>query len=114
MTGDRPSEPRPLSDGLDRVLRSLGAPPVAAMAEVHRQWPLVVGADVAAHTRPRVTEGRLVVDVDHPAWASRVRFVEARILEWLTELMGEGAPSRVEVRVQPAGTHVHPPPEFPG
>jgi hypothetical protein len=42
-------DPRPISDGLDRVLRGLGNPGVAAVRSVFSDWEALVGIVTAAH-----------------------------------------------------------------
>ena len=43
------------------------------------RWDQLVGADVAAHTRPeRFSDGELVVIADSAAWATQVRLLDVR------------------------------------
>jgi predicted nucleic acid-binding Zn ribbon protein len=92
-------EPRPLSSSLDRVLRSLKAPDTRATGAVFGRWEEIVGARVAAHARPvKLEDGRLVVEVDDPAWATQLRFLEADLVTRLSEAGGLAVTS-VDVRV---------------
>lgn len=91
----RRSEPRPLGASLKRVLGRLGAPDPRVLERLEEGWVAAL-ADAATHARPvRLSDGELLVEVDHPVWASRVRLARQR----LEELAGE--PLRVEVRVRP-------------
>lgn len=102
LPGSADDEPARMGGALDRVVRHLGAPSVAALGALHDRWPELVGERLAAHTRPvAVRDGVLVVGVDDPAWATQVRFMEATLVERLGVL--DGAPVRsVEVRVRPS------------
>jgi predicted nucleic acid-binding Zn ribbon protein len=94
---DRPHE---LARSLDRVARSIGAPPVEALSVVFSRWEDVVGSAVAAHSRPvSLRQSTLVVSVDHPAWATQLRYLGTSILGRITEAVGHEVASRLEVRV---------------
>lgn len=93
-------EPRPLTEGLDRVLRALRGGDVRGTSTVFGRWEEIVGADVAAHARPvRLTDGRLAVEVEDPAWATQLRFLEADLVTRLREVGGL-AVEHVDVRVR--------------
>jgi predicted nucleic acid-binding Zn ribbon protein len=94
--------PSPLRDGLQPVVRRLGGPSIAAVDGVFGRWEEIVGERVAAHTRPlSLRDGRLVVGVDDPAWATQVRFLEAEVLTRVAAVLGPGEVSAIEVRVRP-------------
>jgi predicted nucleic acid-binding Zn ribbon protein len=94
---DRPHE---LAKSLDQVARSIGAPPADALAIVFSRWEDVVGAGIAAHSRPiSLRQSTLVVSVDHPAWATQLRYLGSSILGRITEAVGHEVASRLEVRV---------------
>jgi predicted nucleic acid-binding Zn ribbon protein len=72
------------------------------MSGVFARWPEIVGAQMAAHTRPlAVRAGRLLVAVDDPAWAPQVRFLEAQIVARVREVLGDDDVGHVDVRVRP-------------
>lgn len=98
-------DPKPISESLDRVAQGLGAPPATALRAVFNQWATVVGDDLAQHSRPlSLVGGTLVVAVDHPAWATSLRYVGDALLARLDEKAGPGVVTRVDVRVRPAVT----------
>ena len=79
-------------------LRGAGA---KATAGVFGRWEDVVGPHVAAHARPALLDdGRLVVEVDEPGWATQLRFLEGELLERLAAVAGAGAVRSIEVRVR--------------
>lgn len=90
-------EPISLGDSLTGVVRSLRgpssagvAPPAAAaIGGVFGRWEEAVGALVAEHARPVRLDGtRLVVEVDDPAWATQLRFLETDLRARLAEVAG--------------------------
>jgi predicted nucleic acid-binding Zn ribbon protein len=96
-------QPRRVGDSLDRVANHLGAPSSAAVEAIFSRWTELVGDSVAAHARPRsLREGVLVVAVEDPAWATQLRFLESDLLRRLTDAVGDGRLTRIEVRVAPA------------
>ena len=73
------------------------------MGGVFGRWQEAVGDAVARHVQPVKLDGaRLVVEVDDPAWATQLRFLEANLRERLLEVTG----ARIEhfdVRVKRPG-----------
>ena len=94
---DRPHE---LARSLDQVARRIGAPPADALTVVFSRWEDVVGEGVAAHSRPiSLRQSTLVVAVDHPTWATQLRYLGSSILGRITEAVGHEVATRLEVRV---------------
>ena len=99
--------PRPVSESLGALARSLGAPGVGVLAAVFAHWEELVGPDIAAHAHPRsLRDGVLVVVVDQPAWATQLRFLSGDVLARLHEAAGPTEVRELQVRVSgepPAG-----------
>ncbi len=102
------TEPVPIRDSLTGVVRSLrgpestrvGAVPSHAIGGVFGRWDEMVGPAVAAHVQPVKLDGdRLVVEVDDPAWATQLKFLEADLRERLLEVAG-AAIRHFEIRVK--------------
>ncbi len=120
-------EPIALTDSMSKVVRSLrgpqratgraaGAGPdpsaavpgsgsvspaslAATLGGVFGRWDELVGTAVARHVQPVKLDGdRLVVEVDDPAWATQLRFLERDLLARLGEATGAMI-SSFEVRV---------------
>ena len=103
----------PFGESLDRVVRSLhndtsGSAASAAtnsqtasqMGGVFGRWAEAVGDAVAVHVTPVKLDGsKLVVEVDDPAWATQLRFLEATLKARLLEVAGATIET-VEVRVK--------------
>jgi predicted nucleic acid-binding Zn ribbon protein len=99
-----PADPVGVGDGLARVLRSLGSPAPATLGSLFDNWTEMVGDRMAAHMRPvQLRDTTLVVAVDDPGWASQVRWMTTQLVETLTEGLGPGVVTEIEVRVQPPG-----------
>jgi predicted nucleic acid-binding Zn ribbon protein len=95
------NEPRQLGEGLDRLLRGLGAPSGRTVAGLHSEWARVVGPALAAHTRPiRVRHGVLVVAVDDPTWAAEVRWLSDDLAGRVREVLHDDSIQRIDVRVE--------------
>jgi predicted nucleic acid-binding Zn ribbon protein len=97
-------DPVPLHDTLDDYVRSLrvDGPSARTMGSLFNRWVDAVGQAVADHARPVKLDGeRLLVEVDEPAWATQLRFLEADILDRLRSVAGLQV-SRFDMRVKPA------------
>jgi predicted nucleic acid-binding Zn ribbon protein len=95
----RRDDPQPLGTALDGLLGDQGWRLAAAVGSVFGRWDQIVGADVAAHTRPeRFSDGELVVIADSTAWATQVRLLAATLVRRLNEDLGPGTVTRVVVR----------------
>lgn len=94
--------PSKVGESLERVLRSLGAPPSASLSQLFEDWEGVVGTAIASASRPlSVEEGRLVVGVADGGWASQLRWMERDLLAKVASRVGEGVVTSIEVRVRP-------------
>jgi hypothetical protein len=84
------------------VVADLGAPPVDALTAVFERWADVAGPALAPHCRPlSLRDGRLVVAVEEPVWATAVRYAQGEVLARLEGLVGRRAAVSMEVRVRP-------------
>ncbi len=93
-------EPQPVSASLGEVARRLGMPDSEVLAAVFSRWEALVGPDVAAHAAPRsLRDGCLVVEVDHPAWATQLRYLAGQLLAQVRAEAGADAVTSVRVSV---------------
>jgi predicted nucleic acid-binding Zn ribbon protein len=94
-------DPRPVKESLDQFAKRLGAPRASALGAVFSRWDEAVGDTVAAHCRPvSLRDGLLVVMVDHPGWATQLRYLSATIVTRIEEVAGPGVVRRLEVRIR--------------
>ncbi len=114
MHYDEPvNEPVSLGDSLHEVVRSLrpgnsaanglvagaGHASASALGGVFGRWEEVVGEALAAHVQPVKLDGStLIVEVDDPAWATQLKFLEAALKERLLSIAGTKI-ERIDVRV---------------
>jgi predicted nucleic acid-binding Zn ribbon protein len=105
MAANRQTEPRPLSDALDGVVRSLqggrSRNPVgaAAVGGVFGRWNDIVGDAMAAQVQPvKLDAGRLLLEVSEPAWATQVRLLSDQLRQKIKDVAGVVVDS-VDVRV---------------
>lgn len=94
MKGD----PVPITESLSAVVRSLRNDPTGSEAQPHLakqmggvfgRWAEAVGEAVAAHVKPLKLDGtKLIVEVDDPAWATQLRFLETALKERLATVTG--------------------------
>lgn len=95
-------EPVALHDSLDRLVRGLhgGQEGATSMGSLFSRWTEAVGSAVAAHAKPvKLDQGRLLVEVDEPGWATQLRFLERTVIERLKSVADIDV-TRFEVRVK--------------
>jgi predicted nucleic acid-binding Zn ribbon protein len=90
-----------LSETVDRLVRSMGAPSANATRSIFGDWADIVGPQIAEHARPHALRERtLVVAVTDPAWATQLRFLEAELLGQIATATGSDEVTAIEVRVR--------------
>ena len=95
-----PDDPIPLRDALAAVGKELGVPDAHAFGTLVAVWTEVVGIEVAQHARVRsVRDGECTIEVDGPAWATRVRYLTGDLQRHANERCGEGFVTHVRVVV---------------
>lgn len=95
-------DPTSLGDGIESVLRDLGAAPKNAIRGLFSDWTDLVGDTLAAHVKPvSLKDGTLTVDVDDPAWAAQLRFVEVEMIARLNDSLGPETVVSVRRRARP-------------
>jgi predicted nucleic acid-binding Zn ribbon protein len=102
--GDEPidaGEPMPLSSALDAVVRSLSPGTSAkALGGVFGRWGDIVGEQIATHVTPvKLEDGRLVVAVLQPGWATQMRYLHDDVLARINAVLGEGTVHQIDVKV---------------
>ena len=81
-------EPTPLSSSIDRLLKSLRGGDRQTTVTVFSRWAEIVGEPVCSHVKPlKLDAGTLIVEVDEPAWATQLKFLEADLQH--VSLLGE-------------------------
>jgi hypothetical protein len=107
--GEGDGDPGRLDGSLDALARGLGigrgrgaAPAGRGLADLHARWAEVVGEGTVDHATPGALKGgRLTIDVDHPAWATSLAHLEAKLLERIAAVAGAGLVQGIDLRVRP-------------
>ena len=101
-----PADPVRLGDSMQQVVRVLRPDAhlskqssMSAIGGVFGMWEQVVGESMAAHVQPiKLNGSALVVEVDDPAWATQLKFLEQSLQQRLAEIAGASIDT-IEVRV---------------
>ena len=89
-----------LGDELNKLLHSLGSPNIDTVSGVFGLWQELVGDQVAAHVTPvKLDRGRLLIEVDDPAWSTHMKFLERDICTSLSHHTGTTI-SGIDIRVK--------------
>lgn len=93
-------EPKKLSESLDRLARRLGGPTAEVTSTVFSRWDQLVGDDIAAHARPvSLRAGVLTLAVDHPAWATQLRYMTVELVGRICDATGSDEVLEIHLRV---------------
>ncbi|WP_440070686.1 DUF721 domain-containing protein [Streptosporangium sp. OZ121] len=92
-------DPQLFGRAIADLLSDRGWEQPAAIGGVFGRWHEIVGADMAAHTKPETfAEGEVVVVADSTAWATQVRMLARTLVRRLNEELGDGTVQKVKVR----------------
>lgn len=95
----RRDDPQPLGTAIQGLLNDQGWQAAAAVGSVFGRWPEIVGAEMAAHTKPDRLDGdELVVIADSTAWATQVRWLAKDLIRTLNAELGSGTVAVVKIR----------------
>lgn len=87
-----------LATAVDRVVGTAGGRERLAVHGVFGRWPELVGADVAAHSRPTGFDGGVLeVAADSSAWATQLRLLAPVVMAAVDRLLGAGTVTSVRV-----------------
>lgn len=79
----------------------LGAGSARGLGSLYERWEEIIGAGAVQHATPAgLRRGRLVIEVDHPAWATSLTHLEAKLLGRIAEVAGPGLVKGIELRVR--------------
>ena len=82
--------PRVLNEVLGKLLRRMHVSDESSAIGLFSGWRQIVGDAIADHAVPKRLEKRvLVVEVDDPAWATQLKFLESQLLSTLKEHVGD-------------------------
>ncbi len=99
-SGAHPDErdPQLIASSLSRLVEDHGWALDLRIRSVFARWEELVGEEVAAHATPEAfDDGRLVVRAGSTAWATQLRLLAPSLLRRLSEELGPGIVTVVEV-----------------
>jgi predicted nucleic acid-binding Zn ribbon protein len=92
--------PRALNEVLGKLLRRMHVSDESSAIGLFSGWRQIVGDTIADHAVPKRLEKRvLVVEVDDPAWATQLKFLESQLIATLRDSVGDEVES-LEIRVR--------------
>jgi predicted nucleic acid-binding Zn ribbon protein len=96
--GEDPRDPQPFSAIMARLMKVRGWEKPAAEAKLFGSWPEVVGADLAAHSRPvKLEAGELTVEAESTAWATQIRLLTTKLIARIGREVGSGVVTKLVV-----------------
>ena len=94
-------EPKKLIFSVERLLQTLKAPNPDVLSTVFLHWSEVVGADVAAHSKPSFIEGdTLVVLTEDTLWASQLIWLERELVAKIQKVSKSDRIQNLQVKTQ--------------
>jgi predicted nucleic acid-binding Zn ribbon protein len=81
-----------------RLVKARGWQRPAAEATIFGQWERVVGAEVAAHSRPvKLENGELTIEAESTAWAAQLRLLAGRLVGRIAADVGRGVVTKLHI-----------------
>jgi predicted nucleic acid-binding Zn ribbon protein len=92
-------DPSTLGGALDELVQTRQWSRTLDAAGLEPRWPLIVGAEVAAHCRPdRLESGELTCIAESTAWATQIRLMQQQVLARIATEVGPDVVRRLIVR----------------
>jgi hypothetical protein len=96
----------PLTSILDDIAQRLGLSVRLLEHRLQRQWAVIVGEHVAAHTRPEsIRFKKLYVIADSSVWVQQLTFLKPSLLESINTAAGSPIVTDIVLRVGEVGQH---------
>ncbi|MBT8224768.1 MAG: DUF721 domain-containing protein [Dactylosporangium sp.] len=106
--GPDPRDPQPLAAVLGKLVKARGWQRPKAEATVFGAWERVVGAEIAAHSRPvKLDRGELTVEAESTAWATQLRLLSGRMLANIGKEIGRNVVTRLHIHGPAAPSWSH-------
>ena len=107
---DPARDPQRLGALLPGYVADMGWEQPMADARVFAQWPVLVGAEVAAHSEPQsLRDGELRVTAESTAWATQLRLLSGTLLARLVAELGPHVVTRLVISGPTAPSWKHGP-----
>ena len=98
-------DPQLFGSVLARLVKSRGWEKPAAEAAVFSAWDRVVGAEMAAHSRPmKLADGELTIEAESTAWAMQMRLLAGKIMKQIGAEVGPNVVRKLHIHGPAAPT----------
>ena len=78
-------EPRSMKEVLTRIISDFDDG--GSMYLIYQHWTEAVGETIASHCKPlRVVDDHLLIEVDHPGWATEIQYLETDLVAKLKQI----------------------------
>ena len=99
-SSSRKGDPKPLVEVLSKVLKRIKVVDERSAVGLFSNWRDIVGETIAANVTPKRLENKVLhVEVVDNAWATQLRFLEARVVSTLRDHVGDEVDS-LQIRVR--------------
>lgn len=96
----------PIASALDDIAQRFGLSVKLLEHQLQRQWPVIVGDHVAAHTRPdSIRFKKLYIVADSSVWVQQLAFLKPSLLESINRTAGKPLVTDIVLRVGEAERH---------
>lgn len=103
-------DPQPLGRLAARIAKDRGWAEHLSGGQVFAKWPVLVGAEIAEHTKPvALKDGELTVQAQSTAWATQLRLLQRQILKRISDGVGRDVVRRIKVQGPAAPSWRHGP-----
>jgi predicted nucleic acid-binding Zn ribbon protein len=97
-SGPDPRDPQLLGSLIEKLVKIRGWQRPTAEGKVFGAWDKVVGAEVAAHSRPvRLENGELTVEAESTAWATQLRLLAPKLLTEIAGHVGHNVVTKLHI-----------------
>lgn len=96
---DQWHEPRSMKEVLTRIINDFDGG--GSMYLIYQHWSAAVGETIASHCKPlRVVDNYLLIEVDHPGWATEIKYLEKELVTKLKKIDPELEFSGLKIHVK--------------
>nr|WP_246655928.1 MULTISPECIES: DciA family protein [Dactylosporangium] len=97
--GPDPRDPQLFGSVLERLVKQRGWAQPTREARIFGEWEKVVGADIAAHSRPvKLEDGELTIEAESTAWATQLKMLAAKLLAGIAREVGHNVVKRLHIQ----------------
>lgn len=96
--GPDPRDPQLLGSLIEKLVKTRGWQQPTAEGTVFGAWEKVVGAEVAAHSRPiKLENTELTVEAESTAWATQLRLLAPKLVAGIATQVGHNVVTKLHI-----------------